>query len=249
MRIFIMKKSLVFRITALVVILAAIFVYAKIMVNEDAAVFSQNGVLTAGDGTEKKVAITVDTAFGEEDYTGEILDVLEKHGAKATFAVMGVWARENPDTVREILDRGHDIISHSMSHERYGELGEEGAVKDAKANREYLESEFGVSTDLLRLPYGNGTEKVNAALNEDGFRIVGWSLDSMDWKGESAETVADRVMEKIKAGDILLFQNNMAETPAAMDLILEKLGDRAYETVDLEEMSEEASDGELRDVE
>ena len=249
MRIFIMKKSIVFRVAAFVGILAAIFVYAKIMVNEDTAVFAQDGVLTTGSGTEKEVAVTVDTSFGEADYTAEILDVLEKHGAKATFAVMGAWARENPDMVREILDRGHKMISHSMAHERYADLGEAGAIADAKANREYLSAEFGVDTDLLRLPYGNGTDKINGALNQAGFRIAGWSLDSKDWSGNSADKVAETVMNRIKAGDVLLFQNNTEATPAALDMVLEKLGERAYETVSLEEIWDREEAEEQQEIE
>lgn len=236
MRVFIMKKSLVFRIAAFVVILAAIFVYAKIMMQDDTAVFAQNGVLTAGDGTENIVAITIDTSFGDADYTAEILDVLEDHDAQATFAVMGAWARENPDLVREIITQGHDVISHSMAHERYADLGTADAVADAKANREYLSAEFGVATDFLRLPYGNGTDEIYAALQQEGFRIVGWSLDSRDWSGIDAEKISDGIIKKIKAGEILLFQNNVAATPEALDLILQKLGDRAYETVTLEDI-------------
>ena len=161
---------------------------------------------------------------------------LEKHGAEATFAVMGAWARENPDMVREILDRGHEVISHSMAHQRYSELGEAGAVADAKANREYLSQEFGADTDLLRLPYGNGTDPINAALGQAGFRLAGWSVDSRDWNGDPAEKIAGNVMDQIKAGDVILFQNNMEATPAALDLILEELGGRAYEAVSLEEI-------------
>lgn len=241
MRVFVMKKATLLRVAAFVVILAAIFVYAKVMMHEDAAVFSANGVLTAGDGAEKAIAITIDTSFGETDYTEEILEVLHDHGAHATFAVMGAWARQNPDMVREILDSGHEIISHSMSHQRYAELGEEDAVADARANRDYLASEFGVDTDLLRLPYGSGTEKIHAALEQDGFRIVGWSLDSRDWNGDSSEKIAESVLGKLKAGDILLFQNNVPATPDALDEILEKLAERAYETVGLDEMAQSAA--------
>ena len=175
--------------------------------------------------------------IGENDYTEAILDVLDEHGAKATFAVMGIWARENPELVKEMIDRGHDIISHSMTHERYRDLGKEGAIADAQANRELLRADFGIDTDIIRLPYGSGTEEIDAALAEQGFRIVGWSLDSEDWEGESAEGIMEDVLEELKPGDIVLFQNNVAATPAAIGMILEEMGKQAYSAVTVQELA------------
>ncbi len=244
MRVFVMKKATLFRIAAAALTAAAIFVYASIALKEDAEVFSQSGAIMAGSGTKKEAALTIDTGFGENDYTEEILNVLDEHGAKATFAVMGIWARENSDLVKEMIDRGHDIISHSMTHERYRDLGKEGAVKDAQASTELLRTDFGIGTDMIRLPYGSGTEEINAALAENGLRIVGWSLDSEDWKEGSAEEIAEEVLEDLKAGDIVLFQNNIEATPAAIGMILEEMGKRAYSAVTLQELAAESIGGE-----
>ena len=110
-----------------------------------------------------------------------------------------------------------------------------------------ISQEFGADTDLLRLPYGNGTDPINAALGQAGFRLAGWSVDSRDWNGDPAEKIAGNVMDQIKAGDVILFQNNMEATPAALDLILEELGGRAYEAVSLEEIW--ARDAEEKSIE
>lgn len=246
MRVFVMKKATLFRIAAAALTAAAIFVYASIALKEDAEVFSQNGAIMAGSGTKKEAALTIDTSFGENDYTEAILDVLDEHGAKATFAVMGIWARENPELVKEMIDRGHDIISHSMTHERYRDLGKEGAIADAQANRELLRADFGIDTDMIRLPYGSGTEEIDAALAEQGFRIVGWSLDSEDWEGESAEGIMEDVLEELKPGDIILFQNNVAATPAAIGMILEEMGKQAYSAVTVQELAAGKIGGETK---
>jgi len=237
MRVFVMKKATLFRIAAVALTAAAIFVYASIALKEDTAVFSQDNAIMAGSGTEKEIALTIDTSFGENDYTKAIMDVLDEHGAKATFAVMGVWARENPELVKEMISRGHDVISHSMTHERYAKLGADGAVSDAQAARELLQTDFGIDTDMIRLPYGSGNEEISAVLSENGFKIVGWSLDSEDWKGETAEEIAEEILDDLKAGDIVLFQNNMEATPAAIGMVLEEMGKRAYSAVTVQELA------------
>ncbi|MBR4079649.1 MAG: polysaccharide deacetylase family protein [Christensenellaceae bacterium] len=241
-----MKKATLFRIAAAALTAAAIFVYASIALKEDTEVFAQNSALVSGNGLKKEAALTIDTSFGESDYTEAILDVLDEHGAKATFAVMGIWARENPDLVKEMIDRGHDIISHSMTHERYKDLGKEEAAADAQASLELLRTDFGIGTDMIRLPYGSGTEEINAALSENGLKVVGWSLDSEDWKGEPAEEIAEDILDDLKPGDIVLFQNNVEATPAAIGMVLEEMGKRAYSAVTLQELAAEKIGGETK---
>ena len=237
MRIFVMKKDTLIRIAAFAIIIVGAVFYTRAVANADEETFaeSQLGVISCKATDEKIAAITIDTTFGE-DKTLEILDVLDKHGAKATFAVMGAWAQENADIVREMLASGHEIISHSMAHERYDDIGSEKALIDAKAAKEYLKTEFGADTNFIRLPYGAAGEDVTQALIAGGFTPVKWSIDSKDWRGQEAEEVAQRVIDEIKPGSIIMFQNNNASTPDAIDLVLEAMGDRAYSAVSLSEL-------------
>ena len=230
MRVLIFKKATLIRIAAFAIILAGAVVYTRVVVNNEQEVFAQDSVVTSLATESKEVAITIDTTFGE-DVTYELLDVLDAHGAKATFAVMGLWAKENPELVKEIVASGHEVISHSMTHEKYDELGPELAVKDAQAAREMLLADFGVETNYIRLPYGNGNDETVAALEDAGFTVVKWSVDSRDWSGKDAQTIAKNVTEKLEPGAIVLFQNNVDASVEALDLVLEALADRAYTTV------------------
>ena len=68
--------------------------------------------------TEKIVALTFDDG-PNEPYTGQILDLLRKRGAKATFFVVGVNATRHPETLLRIVDEGHAIGNHTWSHARF----------------------------------------------------------------------------------------------------------------------------------
>ena len=71
-------------------------------------------VVTAFDADDKDVWLTIDD--GPTDDTLEVLDALDARGAKATFFVKGELARQRPDLVRAIAERGHGIGNHSDTH-------------------------------------------------------------------------------------------------------------------------------------
>ena len=240
MRVFIMKKETLFKIAACTIMLIAAIIYTVSAFNDETeAVFNDSGLcMTDIKSADSAVALTFDTAFGE-DRTKEILSVLKDKGVKATFAVMGTWAEENPRLVEKMIDEGHQIISHSMTHERYNELGPEGALKDAMAAKELLKMDHGIDTNYIRTPYGSGGEDVYTILAENGFTPVGWSVDSQDWKEDGAENIADRVLNNAENGSIIVMQNNNQQTVEALPMIIDGLLEINLECVSLDELGGE----------
>ncbi len=231
MRVLILKKKTLIKIAACAMVLIAACIYIACAAGDAATAFSDNGlVLTHVDDADSAVALTFDTAFGE-DKTDEILEILKKKGAKATFAVMGKWAEENPQSVENIIKDGHEVISHSMTHERYDDLGSKKAVEDAIAAREFLKLEHGVETDLIRMPYGAGSDTVTAALVESGFVPVGWSIDSQDWRSDGADAIVGRVLNNAKNGSIIVMQNNNEQTVEALEQMIDGLYELNLECV------------------
>ena len=70
------------------------------------------------DTTEKKIAITFDAAWTNQD-TDEIIKILKKHNAKATFFIVGDWAEKFPESVKAFYDAGHTIANHSDTHKAF----------------------------------------------------------------------------------------------------------------------------------
>lgn len=81
-----------------------------------------------------------------------ILELLEKYGVHATFAVLGIVAQEHPEIIKEIYDRGHEIASHCWSHKTLYELGKDGFEDELARSTSLLESITGERPIGFRAP-------------------------------------------------------------------------------------------------
>lgn len=237
MRIYVLKKSSVIRTVVFVLLIACALVYTTVVLNKDISAFNEGETdlmpICRVDTQDKNISLTIDTAFGE-DYTQEILDVLKENNVKATFCVLGMWAEKNPELVKAIAADGHEIISHSMNHERYPDLEETQVISDAKAAQEYLRQAASVDTPYIRMPYGAFDNMVMNALTSNGFIPIKWSLDSKDWEGNGAEEIVNRITGNLTSGDIVMFQNNVQDTPEALKTLLPMLKENGYQIVPLD---------------
>ena len=238
MRIFVVKKNTLIRAAVFVLLVVGAIVYTQAVLSDAAPVSNQSESMpicsVATD--DNAVAITIDTAFGDADYTQEIIDVLKDESARATFFVMGLWAQENPDMLDSILTSGHEIASHSMNHARYPDLSASEILSDAGEAADLIFDKTGYDTRLIRMPYGAFDTDSILTLESDGYVPVKWSLDSKDWKGYDAEKIADGVLSEVENGDIIMFQNNMEETPGALSAIILGLRERGYKIVSVSDL-------------
>ncbi len=238
MRIIILKKAVLIRIAIFILLVTGAIVYTRIALSGEEQTFSSGGESTTICSVEtdkKQVALTFDTTFGN-DQTEALLAVLKEKNVKATFAVMGAWAQENTELVAKIKDAGHEIISHSMSHKRYNEMTTEEVLEDANAAKTLLRLDAVVDTYLIRPPYGACNEETFHALKSQGYIPIRWSIDSMDWKNEGAETVEKNVVSNIKPGAIVVFQNNCKNTTQALPAIIDDLKKLGYSFCGLSDM-------------
>lgn len=238
MRIFVVKKNTLIRAAVFVLLIVGAIVYTQVALSDAAPVSNQSESMpvcrVATD--EKAVAVTIDTAFGDIDYTQEILDVLSDESARATFFVMGLWAQENPDALDNILTSGHEIASHSMNHMRYPDLSSSEILSDAGEAADLIFNKTGYDTRLLRMPYGAFDTDSILTLESDGYTPIKWSLDSKDWKGYDAQKIADGVLGEVQSGDIIMFQNNMAETPGAIEAVILGLREKGFKIITVSDL-------------
>ena len=101
------------------------------------------------DTKEKKVALTFEAAWGNEDVAGT-LKILKEYGVRATFFLTGEWAAEYPEDVKAIQEAGHDIGNHSESHRSMVSLGEEEQKAEIMKPHKKVEALTGVEMQLFR---------------------------------------------------------------------------------------------------
>ena len=105
------------------------------------------------DTTEKKIALTFDAAWGNED-TGQILEILKKHGVRVTFFMTGGWVESYPDDVKAILAAGHDLGNHSENHKNMSQLSDAEKKEELMKVHEKVRTLTGYEMFLFRPPYG-----------------------------------------------------------------------------------------------
>ena len=86
---------------------------------------------------EKKVALTFDAAWGNED-TEKILDILDRNNVKATFFMTGGWVDKYPENVKKIAEKGHDLGNHSQNHKNMSQLSKEEILQEVRPVREQV---------------------------------------------------------------------------------------------------------------
>lgn len=162
------------------------------------------GTITSVSTSEPVVALTFDDG-PNPDSTVKYLEILETYKAKATFFMVGKSARQYPELVEKVAQAGHSIGNHSWGHAPY-DLMDSSRLRrrDILACQDAL---AGYGSKIFRPPYGHQSlaSRLDAFLL--GYKVVTWSVESQDWTGSDAQEIADRVIEKIVPGSIILFHD------------------------------------------
>ena len=117
------KSNILLGCCVILAVVAAGF-YAKKYVSVNSTVNGRELPIYSVDTGEKKVALSFDAAWGNED-TRELLDILKKHQVHVTFFMTGGWVEKYPEDVKAILAAGHDLGNHSENHKNMSQLSEE----------------------------------------------------------------------------------------------------------------------------
>ncbi|MCH1963542.1 polysaccharide deacetylase family sporulation protein PdaB [Clostridium perfringens] len=196
------------------------------------------------DRDDKKISLTFDVNWAENDYLYEILDLLDENNIKATFFIMGKWViypEGNREKLVEIHKRGHEIGNHSYVHPDFKNIGKERIIEEVKKTEEIIEKEVGVKTNLFRFPSGSYSKESLSAIEGLEYKSIQWDVDSVDWKGESKEKEYKKVVNNVKGGSILLYHNNGKYTVENLKEIIPKLKSEGYEFVKISDIIYENS--------
>ncbi|WP_107951576.1 polysaccharide deacetylase family protein [Lysinibacillus parviboronicapiens] len=189
---------------------------------------------------EKIIALTFDDG-PHKKYTPEILDLLAKYDAKATFFVVGQNAEKNPEVVLRMYEEGHEIANHTYTHPLKTNVP--NLIKEIKQTHDTIYSISGYSPILFRPVEGQYTDAMIDAIVKEGYKVVMWSwhLDTLDWKSPGVNQIVDTVLEGVKEGNVVLFHDgggNREQTVKALKKILPALEKQGYKFVTIPELLE-----------
>ncbi|MDR5760453.1 polysaccharide deacetylase family protein [Caballeronia sp. LZ035] len=189
------------------------------------------------------VAITIDDG-PSPDVTPRVLDLLDRHHARATFFCIGERAREHPGIVREIVARGHAVENHSQRHRHdFSLLGPRAMRSEIEAAQDTLGEIAGTRPLFFRAPAGLRNPFLEPVLCRLGLHLASWTRRGFDTRTGDAALVARRLLDGFAPRDILLLHDGHAARDASgapvilatLDTVLRAAAGRGLATVTLRE--------------
>lgn len=186
---------------------------------------------------EKKVALSFDAAWGNED-TQTILSILEKHNVHVTFFMTGGWVESFSEDVKAIHAAGHDLGNHSENHKDMTQLSDEEIQEEIRKVHNKVKELTGEEMWLFWPPYGAYDNHVIKGVKACGYQAIQWDVDSLDWKDYGADSIIKTVCEHkhLGSGFIILCHNGAKYTAEALDAMIAGLKKQGYTIVPVSEL-------------
>jgi peptidoglycan/xylan/chitin deacetylase (PgdA/CDA1 family) len=189
----------------------------------------------------KVVALTFD-AGGNADGVASILATLNRYHVRATFFLTGNFVRDFPAESKAVAAAGQRIGDHSVSHPYFTKLTDAQARDQILAAQSRIKQVTGADPwPWFRFPYGDYNQHAISVVNGTGFVPVGWTVDSLGWKGTSggitAQVVLNRVLAGLQPGEIVLMHcgsnpdDHSTLDAAALPAVIQNLQARGYSFV------------------
>jgi peptidoglycan/xylan/chitin deacetylase (PgdA/CDA1 family) len=158
-----------------------------------------------------QIALTFDDG-PNDPHTLHLLELLEKHGARATFFLIGKYVRRRPDIVRAIHAAGHAIGNHTENHPNLIFAPASRLSQELESCSRAIEDAIGARTALFRPPFGGRRPAVLRLARSFGLEPAMWSVTGYDWKARSSEEIVQNVSRSLAArreprGEIVLLHD------------------------------------------
>ena len=189
--------------------------------------------------TGKTLYLTFDAGY-ENGNTAQILDALKKHGAKATFFLVGDFIQAEPELVRRMAEEGHILGNHTCSHPDMSQIaGEEEFRRELEDNEALCREAAGVElSKLYRPPQGKYSRRNLEMAQALGYRTVFWSLAYVDWLQDDQPTKTEafqKLLPRVHPGAIVLLHTTSSTNAAILDELLTQWEQLGYQFGDLEQ--------------
>lgn len=229
------QKSKIWAVAGLLILTACVGVSKTVSVSN--TVNGKELPIYSVETEEKKVALSFDAAWGNED-TKVILGILEKYNIHATFFMTGGWVENYPEDVKLIHAAGHNLANHSENHKNMSQLSDADCQEELMQVHNKVKELTGVEMNLFRPPYGDYDNEVIKNATACGYYTIQWDCDSLDWKDYGVDSIIKTVCEhkNLQNGSIILMHNGAKYTAQALPQVIEGLLAQGYEIVPVSEL-------------
>jgi len=181
------------------------------------------------------IALTFDD--GPSRYTEYILDILERHGARATFCVLGMNVSAWEDTILRTVELGSEVIGHSWNHPNLTLLGDDAIRRQIIDTSAAIEAVTGKPPpSIFRPPYGSVNARVKRVAEGLGYSTLNWTVDPEDWRNRDAQLIYQHIMNRTIDGSIILLHDIRRYTVEAMEIVIPALIEQGFVLVTASEL-------------
>jgi peptidoglycan/xylan/chitin deacetylase (PgdA/CDA1 family) len=164
--------------------------------------------------------------------TPQVLATLRHFGAHATFFTVGSFVKARPELALRAYSDGNSVQNHTYDHHTLRHVSQPVFDYEVDRDQQTIGNAIGVLPGCVRAPYDDFDQEVIARLNAKGLQLVGWTVDSDDWKKPGVDQIVANVMNNVRPGSIILMHDgggdSRAQTVAALKRIIPELRDRGY---------------------
>ena len=196
----------------------------------------------------RQIAVTYDDG-PNDPHTLRLLEVLARHGVRATFFLIGRYVQKRPDIAHAVAEAGHVIGNHTFTHPLLIFKSEAEIRKELSDCRAALNDAVGAHSNLFRPPFGGRRPAVLRIARELGLEPVMWNVTGHDWSATPAQEIESKVMRRIRGGDVILLHDgghqamgaDRSQTVQATGQLLGRYQAEGYEFVTIPRMMEQAN--------
>lgn len=211
--------------------------------NADINELKQYNAYYAEDTDEKVLYLTFDAGY-ENGNTPAILDALKKHGAPAAFFVVGNFIEDEPELVKRIVEEGHIVGNHTMTHPDMSAISTQESFQEELAGVEKLFQDLTGEPMIkfYRPPRGVYSISNLAMADNLGYATFFWSLAYVDWNQEqqpSREEAFSKLLPRVHPGAIVLLHSTSSTNAEILDELLTKWEEMGYSFAPLTQLTGE----------
>jgi peptidoglycan-N-acetylglucosamine deacetylase len=221
--IFLAAAAVVFFINPLLAVIIAFF---YIVLCIAASFFPETNflgpVISRGKTGQSIVALTFDDGPAQP-VTKQILDLLDRFSAPATFFVTGVNAAHLPEIIKEIIARGHTIGNHSFHHDPFLMLkGSKVIYQEISTAQEVLQK-MGIHTVAFRPPVGIVNPPLFPLLEQLSLHCITFSCRAADAGNRRVKDISRKILKKVTADDIILLHDVLPQRREDQEILLKEI--------------------------
>lgn len=184
--------------------------------------------------TQPMIAFTFDDGpYAPVD--SRILNVLEAHGGRATFFVVGNRVNDYQSDLKRITELGSEVGNHTFEHKNLEKLDPAAMSFQIESTNDAVEAITGIRPRLVRVPYGAFKGQVTT---QAGHPLIQWNVDTEDWKSKDKDQVVQSILANAADGNIILMHDLYESTAEAFEEAVPLLVEQGFKLVTVSELYE-----------